>query len=82
MDSEINEQPQCASCGIYAAGRPCPNTCPVIEAEGVACEPVCKTCGGSGMTPGWVPSYYDPDNSGLAEPAEPCPDCNGKHLQS
>ena len=36
----------------------------------------CKTCGGSGMTAGWVPTYENPDNSGGDQAAEPCPDCD------
>lgn len=35
-------------------------------------DPPCPDCGGSGMTPGWVPSYANPDNSGGGDSAEPC----------
>lgn len=37
-------------------------------------SPECQACDDSGMTPGWVPSYRDPDNNGGHQPAEPC-DC-------
>ncbi len=37
----------------------------------------CKICGGKMlMSDGWVPSYSDPDNAGMAPEAEPfCPKC-------
>jgi len=40
----------------------------------------CSECGGSGMTEGWTPMYGDPDNSGGAPEAEPCPNCQSHHL--
>lgn len=43
-------------------------------------EPVthCDICQDTGLTPGWVPSYGNPDNSGCAQEAEPC-DCPAGH---
>lgn len=37
---------------------------------------VCRTCGGSGITPGWQPTYSDPANEGGHPEAEPCMDCD------
>lgn len=36
----------------------------------------CTVCGGSGLTPGWVPTYSDPGNEGGHPEAEPCPYCD------
>lgn len=36
---------------------------------------VCADCGGSGMTPGWYPTYNNPDNHDCDEPAQPCGTC-------
>jgi hypothetical protein len=38
-------------------------------------EPACEDCDGTGMTPGWSPSYGDPDNVECAQVAEPCEAC-------
>lgn len=35
--------------------------------------PKCPHCGGVGLTPGWSPTYQDPDNAGGHSEAEPCP---------
>ncbi len=48
--------------------------------ESAAKGNLCKTCGGSKMTPGWYPTYNDPDNIGLHPEAEPCPACQPGNL--
>ena len=39
----------------------------------------CEKCGTKmELSGGWIPTYNDPDNSGLAPTAEPyCPQCDG-----
>lgn len=32
----------------------------------------CRSCGGTGITSGWTPSYADPSNVTMALEAEPC----------
>lgn len=35
------------------------------------------------LTPGWIPSYSDPDNSGMQREAEPfCPKCESGVISS
>lgn len=48
-----------------------PTPAALAAAEEIKTIP-CEICGGSGLTPGWMPSYGNPDNAGCDEPAEPC----------